>query len=489
MTEAVHIGAARTTVRNAAAIAAARIISSGVLFGWQIALGRLLGDADFGVYSAVGGLFSIAAAFAGFSMSRVVIREVARRPADAPPIAAAALVIATCAALVAFLGMNAAATGFPAEVRALAALAALSLFADTAGTLAYDQLLAREQMVVTSVVEVGHLLVRIGLALGVLALGFGLPGVYAVTVLTGTARAGVLWWAAARAGARPRFPVDAGVRRMLLVGSLPLVISAAISVTYTQIDKLLAAATLGFEETGHYNAALILIIGVVEVVNMTVLIALYPAMARAADTPAFTAIVRALAGLTLLVGVPIGLVFTAYGPLITAVFGPGFAPAGPIVQVLIWYAVVTMCVNVFDQALLAQNRPRRIVALRAFGLALKLALNLVFLPAFGVVGAAVTSVLAEAVVLALAGHGFVGRESAARAARLCTAFVLSAAALGVGGLLHPIAGVAAGLLCYAAAVLGLRVLGAGEWALVNTLAAALPGGQAVLGRIPAAWRG
>ena len=61
------------------------------------------------------------------------------------------------------------------------------------GNMCYDQLMAQEKMVATSVVDVAQILIRIGLAGLALWAGFGLLGVYVVTILTGIGRSGLLW--------------------------------------------------------------------------------------------------------------------------------------------------------------------------------------------------------------------------------------------------------------------------------------------------------
>lgn len=421
---------ARRAARSAAALTLARIIGSAAQFAWQLILARWLGDADFGVYGTIGALFTIGASFAGFGLSLIVIREAARQPDRAGDALTIALVVTTITAGIAFMAVNfaGAAFGYPVDLRALLSVAALAIFTDTLGTLAYDQLLARERMVTTAAVEVGYILGRIALAGGVLALGGGLFGVYAVTLLTSSGRAALLWTLAARAGVLVRFPVNAAWRNQLVRDAAPLALAAFINLAYVQIDRLLATALLGPAVTGHLNAAFVIVVGVVEILSTTVLVAVYPLMSRAyqPDQPnggaQFHYVLERLAFYTYVIGIPLGLAFTTAADAITVpLFGADFQPAAGVLRVLIWYAALTMIVNVFAQAALAQNRQRGYVAIRAVGLAVKLALNVVLLPTFGAAGAALASVIAEAGVLIAAarlagGRGvfapFIGRRGA-----------------------------------------------------------------------------
>ena len=49
----------------------------------------------------------------------------------------------------------------------------------------YDLLIAREEMLKTSVVEIVHIIFRIGLSIIALSLGWGLVGVYLASMVSG----------------------------------------------------------------------------------------------------------------------------------------------------------------------------------------------------------------------------------------------------------------------------------------------------------------
>jgi O-antigen/teichoic acid export membrane protein len=404
--------------RNAAAIALARVISSGAQFLWQIVLGRALGEALYGVYGAVGALFSIGVTIASFSLSLIVIREAARRPERAGAIWGAALFIQTLTGLIAYIGMVGASLGYDETIRAYAALAGLSLFLDTAGTHASDQLLARERMVSVSAVEIAHILVRLGLAAAALSLGWGLTGAYLATLVAGAGRMAALIALLWGGGVRPRFPIDWATAGALLRDAAPLTLYAFIGMTYTQIDRLIIAAALTDADAGHLTAAMVIVIGTVEVLNSTVLVALYPMLSRAAEGTGEAArfITSRLAAFTLLMGIPLWLGAALFAPLvIVPLFGERFAPAAEILRVLMGFTVVTMIANVYAQHMFAHNRQRVLVVFRVIGLAVKLTLMVLLLPLLGVVGAAVASLLSELGVLALLVRDFRRERTAARA--------------------------------------------------------------------------
>ncbi len=482
---------ARRVARNAGAIAIARILSSAALFGWQLVLGPWLGVTEYGVYGTVGALFAIGVPIASFSMGTIVIRDVARDPARAGRYLTATLFAQTLLAILAYVSINAAALafGYEAEIRAFVAVAGVSLFIDLLGNLCYDQLIAHERMVATSAVDIAHIVVRIGLAGLALFAGYGLMGVYVATLITGIGRSAVLAWMLGRAGVRPTLPLDRKIAGLLLVNSAPLALSAFLSLAYQHADKLMTTRLIGPEGTGYLNAAFVIIYGVVELLNTTILIATYPMMSRAhADDQRgdlFGFITQKLAFFSLIVSLPLALTLTVFAAEITVpLFGIHFAATADVVRVLIWYAVVTMIGNVITQALTVQNRQRRVVAIDAFGLGLNVVLLLILIPAIGTRGAAFASVCAEmiAVSLMLASFhapGFGLRPLLPRLARLATLGLIVAGAMLLLGRIHPLLGIVGGLALYAVGGLGARILSPDDWDLLYRLVSAMPGGALI----------
>ncbi len=483
---------ARRAARNAGALAVARILSSGMLFIWQILLARLLGDAQFGVYSTIGPLYTIAATLASFSIGVIVIREVARKPENAGKYLSVTLLVQTLFALLAYVGLNLAglALGYSAELRALAAIAAVSLFLDLIGSMAYDQLIAQEKMVGASVVEIAHVLIRIALALLLVSAGFGLMGVYVATLITGIGRLVVLWWLMLRTGVRPIWPADWGVGVPLLLAAAPLALSAVINSAYTHLDRLVSTSVLSEQDTAHINAAFVIVAGVVEVLNTTVLVALFPLMARLykpgaaqSENEPFYFLVQKLAYFALLTGLPIALTATVFSAGVTVpLFGEDFRPTADVLRIMIWYAALTMIANVFAQALTSANRQGRYVAVRATGLVVKLALAIFLLPRVGVIGAAMSSVIAEAGVMFTLGWmvPLHWRSRLGQFARLALVSAASIVAMLVLGATLPVLGMIGGILVYTAGVLFAGTLAGDDYDLLYRLVAAFPGGSHVL---------
>lgn len=482
----------RRAARNAGALAVASVFSKGMLFVWQFVLARWIGETGFGIYGTVGALATIATVIGSFGMGLIVVRDVAREPEKAGQYLTATLFLQTVLVTIAFLLMNGAALAldYSSAIRVYTALSGINLMVDMFGNMASDQLLAQERMVTTSLVEAVHIVLRIGLVALALWAGLGLLGLYLAGLVAGGVRAGIFWQTLRRTGVRPAFPLNQALAVTLLVNSAPLAASAVLLLAYQQVDKLMSTAFLDESSTGYLTAVFVIIVGVIELMSTTVLVATFPLMSRYYENyrEMFGFIVEKLVFFTVIVTLPICLVLSVFAPdVVLPLFGARFLPMAEILRVLIWYALVAMAVNVFAQGMTVQNRQRWLLAIRAGGLALNLLLNLTFLTAFdmGVIGFAYASVIAELFMLALMLLTF--RETGISTWRLSWQLVrpLAAGALAAGvmllaGAVHFLLGMVAGITAYAALVIVGGVLAADDWDLVYRLVAALPGGHIIL---------
>lgn len=488
--EAAAASATRRAARNATALALSQVSAKGLLFIWQLILARWLGAEGYGVYGTIGALLAVGAVLPDFGMGMIVVRDVANRPQDANRYLSASLTMQPVLAVVGYAGLMIAAVlfGYDGSLRALLALAGASLLVDTMGNICHNQLLAVERMVIPAVIATAHVAVLVVLAGIALNLGGGLWGLYIATISAGLLRTGAYWIALTRVGARPQFPLDRGIARSLLVNGAPLAISAFLAQAYTHADKLITTAVLGAEGTGQLTAGFVIVFGVVEILSTTVLVAVFPLMSRtysSGQRAMFEFMLEKLAFFNLTLSLPLAIYTSLLAvPLSGWLFGPEFTRTADVLKILIWYTVVNMVGNVFAQALLVQNRQRRLLAIRTVGLALNVALLVLLLPRIGVQGAAVATLIAESTILTgiLTSFDFPA-DWWARVRSHLWRLGLAAAGLVIIVLLmrrvHPLLAGIIGLPVYAALVLVSGAIARDDWDLIYRLATAMPGGAVV----------
>jgi O-antigen/teichoic acid export membrane protein len=265
--------------------------------------------------------------------------------------------------------------------------------------------------------------------------------------------------------------------------------AAFLGLAYQQADKLLTNRLIGDAETGYLTAAFVIIFGVTEVLNSTVMIAVFPLLSRSygdGHNPLFGFMVEKLAFLKLLVTFPIALILSVYAADITVpLFGEDFHPTADVLRILIWYALFSMVTSTLSYGFTVQNRQRWYLLIRATGLGINILLLIVLLPLLGVTGAAVASVCAETTVMLVLFFRFqaAGWNRAAlipRALRLGLLAVITAAVMALLGQVHPILGGLSGMAVFGAGIPILRILAADDWDLLYRMAAAMPGGRVIL---------
>jgi len=477
--------AASKTTRNALVLIITSIFSRGILFIWQITLTTSLGPEMSGIYSTVLSLMAVSTAVVGFGLGIILIRDVAREPHRMAQYWTATLFLQTVLGLAAYLlSVGAAlAAGYDDIILAYTAIGGLSLLIDIFGTMASDLLIAQERMTIKSVIEIGHILLRVGTAVVFLALGWGLLGVYIATLTTGVIRSVLFWGVHAIKGFYPTMPLDRALTRRLFWDAAPLAVASFFNLLYQHIDKLITTALIGAASTGYLVPAFTINQGVVEVLNTTILISLFPYMSRqyVADPHEYGGRVATLLRLMFVFSLPVALTISLFAdPIILLIFKDQYAPSIGVLRIFIWYTFLTMIGNVFVQALQVQNRQRRVLWIRLVGLVINVVFTTAVLVAFrNPQGAALSAVISQVLVLGLLFMQFREmawdtRQGLIYVGRVITMSVVAALVMIIAGQIHFLLGMTLGLFVYAG-LIWRGGLADSDRALVWQILAILPG--------------
>ena len=261
------------------------------------------------------------------------------------------------------------------------------------------------------------------------------------------------------------------VRRLLAAG-LPLALGFTITTVYAQLDLVLLQLFKNFQVVGWYSAAN-KYIDAVAWVPQSAMGAVFPALAllSAGDRRrlafAYQKSYKMLAILGLPLAVGIGVTADSIVHLTR-----GFEQSIPALRILAPSVVLLFVNNAFIYTLTAINRQVDFTRLALFTLAVNVALNLVLIPPYGYLGAAVASTLTECALfaggwwllrrhrLALRMVGSVGRVLVSAALMGATVYLIRSWPL---GLVAPV-----GAAIYVAALVVLRALDAEEWSIIRS---------------------
>ena len=342
-TSTISASDAKRTARNVGVLVIAQILTNGVQFIWQIWLAALLGTFDYGVFNTVMALFAIGTSLANFGIGLIAIREIASNPERIGQYAGSMLYSQTILAIVGYVSIVIAASvtpNFSDLIVAYTAIAGISLIIDMWGGIANDLLIAQERMVTSSIMNLLPMLLRVGLAAWVLLAGWGLLGLYIVTIATGILRTVVLWGIHWRSGLQVDWRIKRHITLPLLINAAPLAINGFLALLYAHADKLMTTSIIGEEGTGFLGPAFLINFGVTELLSTAVLVAMYPMMARYYDnnsTETFGYIVETLARFMLMIALPIALTVSIFADeIILLIYPIEYTPTIGILRILIW---------------------------------------------------------------------------------------------------------------------------------------------------------
>jgi O-antigen/teichoic acid export membrane protein len=284
------------------------------------------------------------------------------------------------------------------------------------------------------------------------ALGARLLPFFAIQIVVGLVVVAVMpLLVGSHAFALPRF--DRDEQRELLTKALPVATALVLGQVYFRLVIVLMSIISSSRQTGYFGGSLRATETLVSIPILVAGVAL-PMLAAAArdDRARFRYAVEGLGEGAVIAGVLVVLVAArAAEPVMTAIGGPAFRPAGAVLRIQVGALVFIALYQIWGASLIALARQRELILANSLGLAGVAVFAAALVPLFGAQGGAAASVLGDALLASLiywrlrasAGRivikvGFLGRVAVAAA--------VASAALVVPGLPDLAAAALAGVL-------------------------------------------
>ncbi|MES2278244.1 MAG: flippase [Bacteroidota bacterium] len=185
--------------------------------------------------------------------------------------------------------------------------------------------------------------------------------------------------------------------KKLLSHSWPLIVSGIMVVLYMKIDQIMLQNICGPGESGAYGT----VANLSEAWNFipTVIVtSLFPAIlnARRDDIGRYKKRIQDLYDLMVYISLPIAAVITFASPLIYKLYKTEYAYATPTLSVHIWSGVFVFLGAASSQYLIAEGYNKLTFIRTGFGAIVNIVLNLWLIPAMGMMGAAIATLVAYA---------------------------------------------------------------------------------------------
>lgn len=369
-----------------------------------VAYGRFLGDVKFGELYLAFGLVALVGFPVEFSFNQQLTRDVAQAPDKAPRYLASTFLIKMTlwgflfGALVALSWL----LHYDTEERLLVAICGLTLLSSSMSSMLaalYAALQRQVYPVVGNIIErggaaaVGFLVLRQGAGVEVMAL-----------VLLGGSFANLVWqltWFVRRVGIS--LSIDVALIRSLLRTSVPFLMAGVLGVLYYRVDVVLLSLFTNAAVVGWYGAAYRLFDTLGFLPNIVITAIMYPIFSKysISSEASLRKAIEKSANFLLYCGIPVAVALIVAAPNIIGFLyhRSEFTEAVPALRGLAVGLVLTYMNAITIAIITSTNRERRLPIMAGCALVFNLALNLILIPRYQHVGAAVVTSLTELVVL------------------------------------------------------------------------------------------
>ena len=391
---------ARAATANSGWLLAETVITRVAGLAAAVVMARFLGPTDYGLWGMAGAVVALLAGPAGGGLSRVVVKELVRRPQREDRILGTAAALKLGLSLAALLAVAVGLALYGSAQPGLAPLVfllALSWLPGslTAVTSALFQSRWQDRRNVTSR---GSVTVGVALAKCLAALR-GAP----LWLFGAIPSLGALVWAALSLRQLPGgwrrargWRWDARLARVLWSQYWPLMLWMGMTAVYTSIDRLMLGAMREPAAAGQYLAA-VRLAGVWLVLPSLALPSLFPYLVRVRQTDReryerrFAQIYWIFTWSAIVLSVLISL---GAGPLMNLAYGGGYA-GGAVLTLLAWGNVLTFQAMARGQWIMIEGLQRYAPLYAGIGALSNVVANLLLIPPLGGLGAALATLLSQ----------------------------------------------------------------------------------------------
>lgn len=185
----------------------------------------------------------------------------------------------------------------------------------------------------------------------------------------------------------------------LLKTAWPLAVSGVLGLLMLNTDILILSWLRSTEEVGYYSAVnrIVQLLYTFPALLATSVMPVFARLARR-DDEIFRKVLERIVSISLMIAIPLGVGGALVSDGLTSfVFGPSYSPGAPSLQILLLTLLFDFPAVILSQALFAYNEQRKLVLYAVTGGMLNVALDLILIPHFGIVGSAWATLTAQVV--------------------------------------------------------------------------------------------
>ena len=391
--------------KNTGVLLASQIASRIIGFFFIMYTARYLGAAGFGILSFALAFTGIFGVFSDLGLRQLTVREVARDKSLASKYLGNIAVMKIILVVITFglIAITINLLGYPEQTIKVVYLVALSIIFGAFSNMFYSIFQAYEKMEYQSV---GHILssaLMLSGALFAISQGFSVIEFASIYFLVSAIALGYAFAVCAWKFVSPKIEVDWSFWKLTIKEALPFGLTGTFITIYLWIDTVMLSLMKGDEVVGWYNAAYRIVL-VFLFIPIAFNSAIFPLMSRfyVSSKDSLKFMFEKHFKYMLIIGLPISVGITLLADkIILLIFGAEYIPSVIALQILTWAIVLIFARTAFERVLESANR--QIIVTNVFGgcALLNVILNVILIPRYSYIGAAVATLITDFAVFAL----------------------------------------------------------------------------------------
>ena len=391
--------------KNTAVLLVANIISKVLGFFYVMYTARYLGAEGFGILSFALAFTGIFGVLTDLGLSPLTVREVARDKSLAKKylnnisVMKTILVTITFALIAIVINL----LGYPEQTIKVVYLISLSVVFNSFTGIFYSIFRAFEKMEYQSLGQILNSAIMLFGVFFAISRGFSVFGFASLYFMISVVALVYSFVISIWKFVKPKMEVDWSFWRPTIKEALPFGLTGAFITIYLWIDSVMLSLMKGDEVVGWYNAAyriILILLFIPSAFNSAV----FPIMSRfyVSSKSSLKFIFEKHFKYMLIIGFPIGVGITLLADrIVLLIFGAEYIPSIIALQILTWAIVFIFARTAFERVLESANK--QIIVTKVFGgcALLNIILNLILIPKYSYIGAAVATLITDFAVFAL----------------------------------------------------------------------------------------
>lgn len=391
--------------KNTGVLLISQIASYIIGFFFIMYTARYLGAEGFGILSFALAFIGIFGVFADLGLSTLTVREVARDKALASKYIGNIAVMKLILVMVTFglIAITINLLSYPEQTIKVVYLVALSVVFGAFSGMFNSVFQAYEQMEYQSLGYILNSALMLSGALFAISQGFSVVGFASIYFIVSAVVLVYSFMVCVWKFALPKIELDWSFWKSTIKMALPFGLTGTFITIYLWIDSVMLSLMKGDAVVGWYGAAYRLVL-VLLFIPVAFNSAVFPLMSRfyMSSKNSLKFMFEKHFKYMLIIGFPIGVGTTLLADrFILLIFGAEYTPSIIALQILVWAIVLIFARTAFERVLESANR--QIIVTEVFGgcALLNVILNIILIPKYSYIGAAVATLITDFAVFAL----------------------------------------------------------------------------------------